>query len=277
MTSLLHRGLDCSSALSSRINESVDGLQCSILVENITLIQESRPTSLEAAGYSPQASSAFSPYQSPGMEQVQSAGITDERISFIAPGAPDFCSVPAPAQYWEQLPTSCPAPLVMQYQVSVPPTLTSASNQLDRQTMAGPSQSSLNGPYNGFQLHPWMNLASQSSIQKTQYQPPTYKPAHHSYGPIWPMPINRTGSTFGDSWPDPAVIYGSSPGSLVDYFGNNSFSQRNLQEDEYYSPQMPPYVSSADMFYPPPETSIPMASPFSVPMWSEQYVTWRQS
>jgi hypothetical protein len=95
---------------------------------------------------------------------------------------------------------------------------------------------------------------------------------------LWPLPTIKSILNFGGGWPDAAVIPVVNPGSSADYFGTDSFSQWNPQENEYYCPPMSSYVSSADTFYPPPEASIPMASPFSAPFWPEQqYVTWRQS
>jgi hypothetical protein len=203
------------------------------------------------------------------MEQIPGAGILDERESLVALGSPDFYSVAASAQYSVSLPTSCSALSAMPYQAAQPPAW---------QTRVGPRYSPCLGPHGvpGFDT-PSLDPSSLSSIQMTKHQPPAYKPTHHSYGPILPMPTNKTVPAFGDSWPDSATVHGFNPRSAPDYFGTDSFPQRNLQEEEFYSPLMSSYVSSADMFYPPPETSISMASQVSAPFWSEQYVTWRQS
>lgn len=244
----------------------------------MTITQERHLINLDPPGYSPKNSSTttFGPYQGSGIGKVPSAGIPDERHSFVVPGAPEFYSVPSTTQYSDPLPLSCPAPLAIQYRVPEPPTVISASSQLHRQTMAEPSHSYPHGTY-GFQLHPWMNPASQNLVQKIPYQPVTYKPVHHIHGPTLSIPISQTVPTFSDSWLDPTMIHRVNSGHTADHFGNDPFPQGDLQQDEYYSPHMSSYVSSTDMFYSPPETSIQIAPPCSAPFWSEQYVTWRQS
>jgi hypothetical protein len=277
MGSFLDRGLGCSSNSDTCISKTSDKLQYNILIENITLTQESHPVSSESTGYSPQGlpATAFSPYGSPGMGQVSPAGITNDRRSFVAFGGLDFHPVPSSALYSQPLPASCPAQLSMHYQVPEPLTLTSARNQLNNRSMAGHGHNF--NDTNGVQLDPWMNPASQDSMQKTQNPPSNYQSTLHSYEPVWPMPIQKTVPTFGHIWPEETIISGFNSEPTAGYFGNDSFPQRSLQEVEYYSPQMPSYVSSTDMPNPPPETSIPMASPFLVPFWSENNVTWRQS
>lgn len=268
MGSLLDRGLGCCSNLDTCINKTLDKLQYNILIENITLTQESHPVNSESTGYSPQglSATAFSPYHSPGMEQVSPAGITDDHRSFVAYGL-DFHAVPSSALYSQPLPASRPAELAMHYQVPESLTLTSASNQINHRAMVGHGHNS--NDTNGFQLDPCMNPANQDSMQKTQHPPSNYQPTHHSYEPIWPMPRQNIASTFGHIWTEETMISGFNSEPIAGYFGNDSFPQRNLQEAEYNSPLMPSYVSSTDMFNPPPETSIPMASPFLVPFWSE--------
>jgi hypothetical protein len=269
MGSLLGRGLGCSSSLDTCISKTSDRLQYNILIENITLTQESHPVNSESTGYSPQglSATAFSPYRSPGMEQVSPAGITNDRRSFVAFGGQGSHPVPSSALYSQPLPASCPAQLAMHYQVPESLSLTSASNQINHQAMAGHGHNF--NDTNGFQLDPWMNPANQDSMQKTQHAPSNYQPTHHSYDPVWPMPRQNIVPTFGHIWPEETMISGFNSEPTADYFGKDSFAERNLQEAEYYSPQMPSYVSSTDMFNPPPETSVPMASPFLVPFWSE--------
>jgi hypothetical protein len=220
---------------------------------------------MDPTGYSSKQSTttAFGPYQSPGIGKVPSAGIPDECHSFVVHGAPEFYSMPSTTQY---SPLCYPAPLAIQYRVPEPPTVTSASSQLHRQTMAEPSHTYPHSTY-GFQLHPWMNPASQNFVQ----------PVHHLHGPTLSIPISQTVPTFNDSWLDPTMIQRVNSGHAADHFGNDPFPQGDLQQDEYYSPHMSSYVSSTDMFYSPPETSIQIAPPCSAPFWSEQYVTWRQS
>ncbi|KAE9363764.1 hypothetical protein N431DRAFT_422780 [Stipitochalara longipes BDJ] len=277
MTALLDRGLGCSAPLASHINAFLDNLQCSILVESVTLTQEIHPVILQTMGES-QASSATtsSSYQSPELDQVLSASITDGYNDFIAFDAPNVHSIPS-TQYLEPITMSYPAPMVMQYQVPELSTPNSANSQLYHQTIAGPRHSCPHGPAS-FQSLPRETTASRESMQKPQYQPTSYKPVHHSNGPIWPLPTYKAVPVFGDGWPDATELPIVNPGHTPDYFGNDSFMERNPQEDEYYSPPMSFYVSSADMLSPPPETSIPMTPQFSAPFWSEQqYVTWRQS
>lgn len=280
ITALLDRGLGCSPSLASHVNPILEDMPSSILVESITLTQERHPINIEALHASPQTSSAteFSPYQSPLLDEVSSTSITDGYNDFIAFGAPNGYAISSPPQYLGSITASYPAPMAMQYQVSSPPH--SANSQLHHQTAVRPIHSQLHG-HTSLQAHPHMNAIVQDPLQQPQYKPISYKPAGHSYAPIWLLPPNKPASSFGDSWPDSTVIPVVDSGPTEDYIGYDSrysFSQLNHQEDEYYSPPIPSYVSSADMFYPPPETSIPMASYFSVPFWPEQqHVTWRQS
>jgi hypothetical protein len=285
MTSLLDRGLGCSSSSIKHSNAPLGNLHYSIFVEKITLAQEIHPLVLDAKSYSYQAltSAAFSPYHGPGMEQQSSwTSVTGERHSFPRLGDQCFYPVPSSAQYMVPLPTVCPAPVAMRFQIPEPLTFTLASTQLDQQTMAGPNHSPL-GSYE-FDVYSSMNLGDQKSTKKTDHQSQEDGPVHYSYKPVWPVEANPFNPDFGVSWSNRPAIRGVNPERTFDHLNNDSFHQENLQE-EYYPPPMSYYVSSADVFYPQPETSLQMTSEVSAPFgsnswspWFEQpTVTWRQS
>jgi len=71
ITSLLDRGLGCSSSSVKHSNPPLDHLHCRFFVEKITRTQEIHHLVLDAKSYSHQGSisAAFSPYHGPGMEQ----------------------------------------------------------------------------------------------------------------------------------------------------------------------------------------------------------------
>ena len=279
MAALLRRGLGCSAPLVSPINAALDNLHCKVLVESMTLIQESHLVDMDELGES-QASSAtaFSPYQSPGLDQVSPTSIMNGFNEFTPFGTPNVYGVTSPSQYSNSVPMSYPAPMETQYQFAEPRTPGFLNDRLSQEPLTGPGYSNSHG-FTNLPGQPWMNTVSQDTLQQeAQYRPTPYKTPDHSYGILWPLPTIKSIPNFGDGWPDPAVIPVVNPESSADYFGTDSFSQWKPQEDEYYSPPMSSYVSSADTFYPPPEASIPMASQFSAPFWPEQpYVTWRQS